>query len=169
MSAVVAIKPLGSNDTGRCPCCGRVSRRVWGEVQGQGSADGSYFVHWTIGHVFENGADFHIILRGLGKDANTSNRYAVSLEYRILDNGPAFMVVDARQTASLKSVHLPTIASSAPTSSVDHLLQLCSTFATRSSQETIASPPCGTSRKQPDQVMAFVPLNPSSAHMRATG
>jgi hypothetical protein len=49
-----------------------------------------------VGHVFENGADFHIILRGWGEDADASDRHAVSLEYRILDNGPAFMVVDAR-------------------------------------------------------------------------
>jgi hypothetical protein len=99
MSTSVAIKPLGSNDTGRCQCCGRVSRRVWGQVQREGSADGSYFVHWTIGHVFENGADFHIILRGGGKATDASDRYAVSLQYRVLDNGPAFMVVDARPEA----------------------------------------------------------------------
>jgi hypothetical protein len=102
MNAVVGIKPLGSKDTGRCPCCGRVSRCVWGLVQRYGNDHGSYFVHWTIGHVFENGADFHIILRGWGKAADDPTRYAVSLQYRVLDNGPAFMVVDARPEAVAK-------------------------------------------------------------------
>ena len=96
MSAALAIKPLGSKDTGRCPCCGRVSRCIWGLVQRDGIDHDFYFVHWTIGHVFENVADFHIILCGWGKDADASDRYAVSLEYRILDNGPAFMVIDAQ-------------------------------------------------------------------------
>jgi hypothetical protein len=96
MKPSVAVRPLGSKNTGRCPCCGRVSRGISGLVQRDGSDQGSYFVHWTIGHVFENGADFHIVLCGWGKDADASDRYAVSLEYRILDSGPAFMVVDAR-------------------------------------------------------------------------
>ena len=52
-------------------------------------------MHWTVGHVFENGAYFAIILRGRDNEANATERYAVSLEYRVRDNGPEFMVVDA--------------------------------------------------------------------------
>lgn len=95
MNAALGIKSLGSKDTGRCPCCGRVSRCVCGLVQRDGNAQGSYFVHWTIGHVLENGADFHIILRGWGNDVSASDSYAVSLQYRVPDDGPAFLVVDA--------------------------------------------------------------------------
>jgi hypothetical protein len=91
-----SVKPLGFKDTGRCPCCGRVSRCVWGLVRHDCNAQGSYFVHWTLGHVFENGADFHIILRGRSAAVITPDRYGVSLKYRVLDNGPAFMLVDAR-------------------------------------------------------------------------
>jgi len=86
------IQPLGSADTGRCSCCGRVSRRIWGLVHRSGNPHGSYFVHWTVGHVFGNGAHFDVILCGR---ESAAKRYAVSLEYRINDNGPEFMVVDA--------------------------------------------------------------------------
>ena len=95
MTAALTIKPLGSRDTGRCACCGRVSRAVWGLVDCGDKPHGSYFVHWTVGHVFENGAHFAVILRGRDNEANATERYAVSLEYRVRDNGPEFMVVDA--------------------------------------------------------------------------
>ena len=97
MNTGLTVEPLGSKDTGRCPCCGHVSRVIWGVVRRSSDLYGSYFVHWTIGHVFEHGADFYIILRGWGNAAD--ERYAVRLKYRVMDNGPEFMVVDAQPDA----------------------------------------------------------------------
>ena len=98
MNGVLEIEPLGADDTGRCECCGRVSRKVWGVVYRDGLTLASYFVHWTIGHVFENGANIDVILGKWGEGTSAANRYAVSLEYRILDNGPSLMVRDAERT-----------------------------------------------------------------------
>jgi len=52
-------------------------------------------VHWTVGHVFDNGANFDIILGGWGGSTNAADRYVVRLAYRILDDGPSIMVIDA--------------------------------------------------------------------------
>ncbi len=100
MAAALEIKPLGSKDTGRCKCCGRVSRKIWGLFRRDGATHGSYFVHWTVGHVFENGAHIDVIFAGPIKEgAKLPEFHAVSLEYRILDSGPSLMVVDATERA----------------------------------------------------------------------
>jgi hypothetical protein len=95
MNASLEIEPLGAGDTGRCECCGRVSRKVWGLVRRGGFAYATYFVHWTVGHVFANGANFDVILGKWGEGSSASDRYAIRLEYRILDDGPSMRVVDA--------------------------------------------------------------------------
>jgi len=97
MTDTLEIEPLGEKDTGRCECCGRESRRVWGFVYRDNVAYASYFVHWTVGHILENGAHIDIVLGRWGEGTSASNRYAVRLEYRILENGPNFRVVDAER------------------------------------------------------------------------
>jgi hypothetical protein len=89
------IEPLDAADTGRCPCCGHVSRRVWGLVRRDGEPHASYFVHWTVGHVFDRGAHIDLVLGRWGEGTSAADRYAVSLEHRILDTGPGVMVIDA--------------------------------------------------------------------------
>ena len=98
MNGVLQIEPLGADDTGRCECCGRVSRKIWGVVYRDGLTLASYFVHWSVGHVFENGANIDVILGKWGEGTSAANRYAVGLEYRILDDGPSLMVKDAERT-----------------------------------------------------------------------
>ncbi len=107
MASPIAIKPLGENDTGRCPCCGRVSRKLWGLWGDEPHGRGSYFVHWTIGHVFENGAHFDLIFAGpKQEDVEIPEFHAVSIEYRIADQGPQMMVVDAKPQAFAMSPRL---------------------------------------------------------------
>ncbi len=89
------IKTMDVADTGRCPCCGHVSRKVWGWVYRDGAPHAAYFVHWTVGHVFEHGAHIDLIVGRWGDGTSGADRYAVSLEHRILDNGPGVMVIDA--------------------------------------------------------------------------
>ena len=78
----------------RCDCCGRATRALNGYASDELGALATYLVRWTDGHVLENGANFDFIIGEWG-GAPASNRVAVSVQYRILDSGPAFMIIDA--------------------------------------------------------------------------
>ena len=95
MDAPLQIEPTGSAETGRCSCCGRVSRRVWGHVYAGPAACAAYFVHWTVGHVFDRGAHIDLVLGRWGDGTSAANRQVISLEYRVIETGPALMVIDA--------------------------------------------------------------------------
>src|SRR2546425_3430372 len=91
----IILEPTGSRDFDRCECCGERSRTVWGLARRDGDADAAYFVQWARGKVADDGAHFDLILGRWGEDATRADRYAVSLEYRRTERGPAFMVIDA--------------------------------------------------------------------------
>jgi hypothetical protein len=93
--AKLAIEPTGEKSMGECQCCGNKSRRVWGLVRKSQHALASYFVHWTVGRIIEHGAHFDLVLGKWGDHTSPADRYLVSLEYRVLKSGPAFMVIDA--------------------------------------------------------------------------
>jgi hypothetical protein len=95
MARPITIDPTGSNDAGVCACCGRSSRTVWGEVNDSGGCIAVYFVHWTLGHVPDQGANIGLIIGQWGEAASAEHRYAVALAYRLMESGPAMMVVDA--------------------------------------------------------------------------
>jgi hypothetical protein len=80
-----------------------VSRRVWGYIHSGPSALAAYFVHWTVGHVPDRGANIDLIIGRWGDNTNAADRYAVSLAYRQLDAGPSFMVLDAGDRDIAKS------------------------------------------------------------------
>jgi hypothetical protein len=102
-NGILEIEPTATADTGRCACCGRVSRAAWGWVLRDGDAEACYFVHWTVGHVFDNGANIDLILGPWGDETQSSDRYAVSLECRILESGPSLRVIDAQNRPTAKS------------------------------------------------------------------
>lgn len=91
----ITLELMGSNDFERCECCGDNSRTVWGLIYLDGYAHASYFVHWTLGKVETLGAHLDLILGAWGEGTTKADRYAVSLEYRLTDQGPGFMVIDA--------------------------------------------------------------------------
>lgn len=91
---MITIEPDGSHDTGVCPCCGRMSRRVWGYVRRDGDPFAAYFVHWTRGHVPEQGANIDVIVGDWGDGTTADQRVGVALLYRLLTTGPAMMVID---------------------------------------------------------------------------
>lgn len=93
--AEIILEPTGSSDFDRCECCGENSRTVWGLARRDGAAHAAYFVHWTLGKVADHGAHIDLVLGRWGEDATKADRYAVALEYRRTDRGPAFMVIDA--------------------------------------------------------------------------
>jgi len=91
----IALEPTGGRDFERCECCGRNSRTVWGLARLYGGTHASYFVHWTLGRVAEHGAHVDLIFGQWGEKTTRADRYAIALEYRRTDQGPAFMVIDA--------------------------------------------------------------------------
>jgi hypothetical protein len=97
------IEPTGAKDFGPCECCHRDTRRVWGYVHGVGRIEAAYFVEWTLGGVREHGAHFDLIVGRWGEGAERAERVAVALELRVLDSGPAFMVIDAARRAFSRS------------------------------------------------------------------
>jgi len=89
------LEPTGAKDCGPCPCCGNNSRCVWGLVRTPSAALATYFVHWTLGRVHDHGANFDLIIGKWGEQASAAERVLVALEYRLLDSGPSFRVIDA--------------------------------------------------------------------------
>lgn len=91
----LSIEPMGSTDFGPCECCGGTTRSVWGTISRGEAAEASYFVRWTLGEVERHGANFDLIVGRWGDDASNADRFAVALEFRVMDDGPWFMVIDA--------------------------------------------------------------------------
>lgn len=95
MTQALHIVPDGSRDSGRCACCGRFSRTVRGHAWWESERLAAYFVHWSRGHVAERGANIDLVIGEWGEGTTAEDRVAVSLEYRVLESGPAVMVIDA--------------------------------------------------------------------------
>jgi hypothetical protein len=92
--SALTIEPNGEKAFGPCDCCGEMTKRVWGFVYAGEAALAAYFVEWTPGHEASS-ANFDLIVGTWGNDADNSTRRAVSLDFRRLATGPAFMVIDA--------------------------------------------------------------------------
>jgi hypothetical protein len=84
----------GAN-VGHCDCCGCTTKRVWGFIHRDGEAVAAYFVGWAEQRP-DHGATFDLILGKWGDSATRLDRFAVSLDYRIVEASPQFMVVDAQ-------------------------------------------------------------------------
>jgi hypothetical protein len=95
MPGKVTIDPTGSNDSGICDCCGRSSRTVWGQALTDNQCVAAYFVHWTLGHVSDRGANIDLIIGEWGEATTAEHRSAVALAYRLTEDGPSVMVIDA--------------------------------------------------------------------------
>jgi hypothetical protein len=84
---------------GPCSCCGEMTRRVWGYAYRANEPLAAYFVEWTPGHPYRE-ATFDLIIGRWGEGAGATERKAVSLSFRHMQSGPAFMV----QNASVRPV-----------------------------------------------------------------
>ncbi len=85
---------MGKSAEHPCSCCGGTTRTVWGYVYSDGEAHAVYYATWTEQHP-EHDLSFARSIGGWGEGANPGEKKMVALECRILDNGPALMVVDA--------------------------------------------------------------------------
>ena len=63
----LTVEATDSNNFGPCECCGNDSRRVWGWVHSPTATVAAYFVHWTLGRVFDHGANFDLIIGAWGR------------------------------------------------------------------------------------------------------
>jgi len=103
------IDPQNQRLFGPCECCGQMTSRVWGYVYRSDEALAAYYVEWTPGHDSKQ-ANFDLILGKWGEDTTPEDRQAVALEFRQLETGPAFRVIDAKDrkigSSSLVSVAL---------------------------------------------------------------
>ena len=90
----LAINPEDDRTFGPCSCCGNMTRRVWGYVTQDDATIAAYFVEWTPGHE-EKAANFDLIIGKWGEDAGRVSRKAVALDFKQLETGPAFRVINA--------------------------------------------------------------------------
>ena len=65
-------------------------------AQNGGVSIAAYYVHWTVGHIPDKGANIDMILGPWGPEAGSEKRSAAALAYRLFDNGPSMMVIDAQ-------------------------------------------------------------------------
>lgn len=89
------VTPDGDQVTGRCDCCGRISRRVSGTISTADAAVAAYTVWWTVGHMVERGAEIDLICGRWGDGTSASDRFVVRLHHFIAATGPWVMVQDA--------------------------------------------------------------------------
>jgi hypothetical protein len=95
------IEQSGSS-TGHCDCCGFTTRRVWGLVHREHEQIAAYFVGWTEDKP-DHGATFDLILGLWGDRSSKEDRYAVALDFRLIERTPQFMVVDASDRVTSNS------------------------------------------------------------------
>jgi hypothetical protein len=97
-----AVEEIGES-SGHCDCCGNESRCVWGMVhQGQATV-AAYWMHWTVGHLSEPGANLDLIVGKWGDQASAKDRCLVSLLHRQQpDDSAALMVIDASERPAAK-------------------------------------------------------------------
>ena len=93
---------------GPCSCCGEMTSRVWGFAYRAGAPLAVYFVEWTPGHKHRE-ATFDLIIGLWGEQAEATDRKAVSVGFRHLQTGPAFMM----QNASVRPVASNSLVSEA--------------------------------------------------------
>ena len=91
------VQPDGLHDSGPCACCNNLSRTVWGFVHSEDGDMALYYVHWTLKEVAKHGARFTLVVGNWGADAHPRDRAAVALNYRLHENNPQFMVIDATE------------------------------------------------------------------------
>jgi hypothetical protein len=89
------IFPEYQNTFGPCDCCGAMTSRVLGYVYLGSDALAVYYVEWTPGHRGQQ-ANFDLIVGVWGEGTDESDRQVIALEFRKLETGPAFRVIDAK-------------------------------------------------------------------------
>lgn len=93
-TGTLEIEPASMKNSGRCACCGKSRRTVWGYVYRDGGPRACYFVEWTLGRR-DCSARFDVVVGSWFDGTTEDDRETVSLEYRLTDSGPSFSLADA--------------------------------------------------------------------------
>ncbi|MGE0324153.1 MAG: hypothetical protein AB7K71_09940 [Polyangiaceae bacterium] len=93
---MLRVEPTNHNDTGPCPCCGDLTRSVWGHVVRDDETRAVYYVRWTLNQA-KHGAIWMLSI-GDWVDAEHGHRDCVGLDCRAPEGSIAFMLVDAATT-----------------------------------------------------------------------
>jgi hypothetical protein len=88
-----SLEPSGQA-SGQCACCGQTTARIWGYLKQSEDHMAVYYVTWTEGRP-DHGARFDLILGRWGEGTTEETRWHVSIEYRIVEHIPQFMIQDA--------------------------------------------------------------------------
>lgn len=91
----ITVETGGASDYGPCDCCGNMSRLVWGDLYDAGLKVSTYFVHWTLGRL-DHGANFDLVIGRWDDRSSPKDRRVVAVAYRLMDDGPQFMVIDGK-------------------------------------------------------------------------
>jgi hypothetical protein len=68
------------------------------------AAVAAYWMHWTVGHLSDPGANLDLVVGPWGEAVSAEQRFAVSLVHReIPGEGPELMVIDAGPRAPARS------------------------------------------------------------------
>jgi len=94
--AALEVEAMGDSG-GHCDCCGNESRSIWGMVHQQGGPTvAAYWMHWTVGHLSDRGANLDLVVGKWGDGTAASDRFGVAMVHRQLeDSTPSLMVIDA--------------------------------------------------------------------------
>ncbi len=83
---------------GHCDCCGNESRSVWGMVHQGEPTVAAYWLHWTVGHLSEPGANLDLVIGRWGDNTTADDRFGVALIHsEQADGNPSLMVIDAAE------------------------------------------------------------------------
>ena len=95
----------GESDEGKCDCCGKTTKTIWGFIHRNKLCCAVYYVSWTEGHR-ERGATFLISL-GDWEGEEVTDRQSFALRLKMMPTGAAFMMVDAAKTQCGKNETAP--------------------------------------------------------------
>ena len=61
-----------------------------------GPSVAAYWMHWTVGHLSEPGANLDLVLGAWGEGTDAHDRFGIALVHRQFEDGtPSLMVIDA--------------------------------------------------------------------------
>lgn len=85
---------LWNETTGRCDCCGRASKKIWGDLSDADGPKAVYFVQWTVDSP-QHPPNIDLVLGQWGEGTDPANRELASLTFRPSADGGSFTVIDA--------------------------------------------------------------------------
>lgn len=94
----IMLEHLGEKTSDVCPCCNNITRTIWGAAHVHDKIIAVYYVHWTQNSPV-HGAHIDLILGDRNQSAPPVKRSLVTIEYRVTEGPPSFMVVNGNENS----------------------------------------------------------------------